>query len=357
MSSASDIPHKRTTVRSHLMRTVFTLVKIVLGLAILAYLLYSGRASFAQLSKQTIQWPMLAAALVFSMATALLSFVRWHILLVALGINVRLGETLRLGALGFALNFVSPGSIGGDFFKAIFLAHGKPKQRTEAIASIVADRVMGLVTMLVVASGGILALGLLKSSSGSLRLLCQLMLLLTFVGLAGCFILLAVRSLTSGWIRTRAESIPVVGHTIGRLMGTVQVYRGQPGVIAISSLISLAMVLCYTTSYYLVARGLPMHEPTWEEHLVIVPVAGLAGSLPITPNGLGTTEFAIDSLYQAMPGGQDIKTGDGTMVSLGRRLTDIAVAMVGMVFYMLHRREVQEAYAEAEELEEEGLLE
>ena len=132
------------------------------------------------------------AALFCTLLMAGLSYVRWHILIRALGIEARLVDTLRLGSLGFALNFVSPGSIGGDFFKAIFLAHGHPGRRPEAIATVMADRVMGLLTMLLLASAGILAAGLLNTASPNLKILYE-MILLIVGGLFGrCCILLVL---------------------------------------------------------------------------------------------------------------------------------------------------------------------
>ena len=77
--------------------------------------------------------------------------------------------------------------------------------------------------------------------------------------------------------------------------------------------------------------------------------AGLVGAVPLTPNGLGTTELAIEELYKRMPGVQ-VSPGDGTLVGIGRRVTDIAVALIGLGFYLSHRREVSEVFAEAEEV-------
>src|SRR5262249_48107652 len=154
-----------------------------------------GRAAFSQLSARTINWNMMIGALVCTLIMATLSFVRWHILIRALGIDIRLADSLRLGALGFALNFVSPGSIGGDFFKAIFLAHGQPGRRTEAIATVIADRVLGLLTMFLLASIGILATGLQYNDSPSLRTFCQAILVFTAISWVGFILLIAVGSL------------------------------------------------------------------------------------------------------------------------------------------------------------------
>ncbi len=250
------------------------------------------------------------------------------------------------------MNYVSPGSIGGDFFKAVFLAHGQPGLRTEAIATVVADRVIGLLTMLLLASVGILATGLLDSASPKLRVLCPMILLITAISWVGFILLVFVGALSGAWMSERVLKLRLTGETIARLLGTVRVYRGQKRMLVAVFGVSIVMALCYITSFYFVARALPIHEPTWSEHLVIVPVAGLVGAVPLTPSGLGTTEAAVEELYKWMPGGDQIADGDGALVGIGRRATDIAVALVGWLFYLSHRREVREVYAEAEEFAE-----
>lgn len=339
-------------MHSHLRRTIVTLVKLLLGAAILVYLVFKGRDAFSELSAKTIDWPMMVGALVFTLLMAGLSYVRWHILIRALGIEARLVDTLRLGALGFALNFVSPGSIGGDFFKAIFLAHGHPSRRPEAIATVVADRVMGLLTMLLLASIGILAAGLLSTSSPKLKTLCEIILLFTALLWGGCILLLLFGALTGPWVRSKVEMLPLAGKTVSRLLAVVQVYRTRKGMLTAAFAVSFVMALCYVTSYYLVARGLPIEPPSWAEHLVIIPMSGLVGAIPLTPSGLGTTEAAIEALYKAMPGGSHILSGQGTLVGVGRRVTDIAVALIGLAFYLTNRREVSEVFAEAEQVAE-----
>src|SRR3954447_18871294 len=180
----------------HLRQIVFTGMKFALAAAILTYLIVTQRSAFTQLTDQPIDWRLLAAALLLTFAMTTLSIVRWHILLLALGFDVRLVRTLRLGAIGFALNFVSAGSIGGDFFKAIFLAHDHPERRPEAIATIVADRIMGLLTMLLMATFGIFASGLFESSSPYVKALSDAILLMSAGCWLGCAVLLIFGRLT-----------------------------------------------------------------------------------------------------------------------------------------------------------------
>jgi hypothetical protein len=336
-------------MHSHLRRTVLTSAKFVLAAGILIYLVFSGRDAFAQLSANTIDWPIMFGALVATLAMAAISYVRWHILIRAIGIEARLIDTMRLGALGFALNFVSPGSIGGDFFKAVFLAHGHPGRRPEAIATVIIDRVMGLLTMLLLASFGIVVVGLLSTATPNLKIFYEMILLMSAVLTAGCLAFLFIPVMTGPWVISLAEKVPVAGKAIARMLATVPVYRTQKWKLFVAFVMSIVMALLYVTSYYLVARGLPIKAPSWSEHLVIVPVAGLVGAVPLTPNGLGTTELAIKELYKRMPD-VEVSPGAGTLVGIGRRMTDIAVALIGLTFYLGHRREVGEVFAEAEQV-------
>jgi len=259
-------------------------------------------------------------------------------------------DSLRLGALGFALNFVSVGSVGGDFFKAIFLAHGQPGRRTEAVASVVADRVAGLLTMLTLATVAIFAAGLLQVQSASLHVLCQAILTTAAIGWLGFAGLMFIAPLSGPRMRLWVERLPIVGKTVGRLLGVVALYRSRKPMVLAAFGVSLCMALTFVSAFYLIARGLPISAPTWKEQAVIVPCASLVGAIPMTPSGLGTTEYALDQLYLIMPGGSQRQEGDGFLVGFARRINDIAVAVIGLTFYFTHRREMKEVMDEAEHL-------
>ncbi len=338
-------------MHSPIRRTIMTAIKVLIAGAILVYLGFKGRDAFSQLSARSINWWMMAAALLVTLLMAGFSYVRWHILIRALGIDARLVDTLRLGALGFALNFVAPGSIGGDFFKAIFLAHGHPGRRPEAIATVVADRVVGLLTMLLLASAGILLAGLLHTDSPSLKILYKTILIVSAVIWLVCILLVLFAGLTGPRVTRLVEAVPVGGKAIARMLGTIQVYRRRKGMLVAALAASLAMAVCFVTSYWLVAEGLPIEAPSFQQHMMIVPIAGIVGTIPLTPSGLGTTELAIEKLYQKMPGVTSTP-GDGTLVGIGRRTTDIAVALIGLAFYLANRKEVDEVFAEAEQAAE-----
>ena len=64
--------------------------------------------------------------------------------------------TMLLGFIGMVFNLVIPGAVGGDLIKAAYLVRMRIK-KTQAIASMVIDRILGLLGLFVLASiaGGI----------------------------------------------------------------------------------------------------------------------------------------------------------------------------------------------------------
>ena len=62
-----------------------------------------------------------------------------------------LSATVLLGFIGQVFNLVIPGAVGGDLIKAAFLVRMRTK-KTQAVASMVIDRILGLLGMFVLVS-------------------------------------------------------------------------------------------------------------------------------------------------------------------------------------------------------------
>ena len=344
------------TAPSHsLRRTAILLAKLGLAAAILGYLFVQvhGQQGFTRLVNEPKQWHLLAAALACTAIAVTLSFVRWHVMIRALGLNVRLIDSLRLGALGFALNFVSLGALGGDFFKAFFMAKDMHGQRTEAVATVIADRVLGLLVMLLLASTASLLVDW-SSAPTIVRLFVHTIQLAAVAALIGVLLVLLVPALSGEWVRQKVGAVPLVGTTAARLIGAVSAYREQKRYLLVAAGISLGVDVIIILSFYYVARGLPVESPTLAEHFVVVPAALMAGSIPATPSGLGTMEAAVDQLYQAMPRATAVPAGDGTLVALGQRATMILTAAGCFAFYLLGSGKLRDVIHEVEQAEAEA---
>ena len=74
----------------------------------------------------------LLLATVLYVGIILCQYVRWWMLVQALGLPFRLRDAFRLGMVGTFYNTFLPGSIGGDFVKAYFIAKDSPQRKAAA---------------------------------------------------------------------------------------------------------------------------------------------------------------------------------------------------------------------------------
>jgi glycosyltransferase 2 family protein len=338
------------TQQHHRRRLLIQAAKLLLAIGIIAYLFYSLRdeAVFDRLVSEPKNWGFLALAQLLVLAAVSLNYIRWFLLVRALGLNFRLADSFRLGSLGLLLSQVSFGSVGGDLFKAVFIAREQPGKRTEAVASVVVDRVVGLYAMLVVATVGRLLTRHTSSFSPQVDALANLIVTLAIVGTCGIGLLM-VPAVTGPRVRDLLHGAPVVGHTLGRLLGAAAAYRHERRYLFAAIAISCCTHTFFVLAIWFIGRGLPVDEPSLAVTFVVGPLSLCAGAIPATPGGFGTFEAAMNALYQAV-GSQP---GDGLLVALTHRLMIWVMAGAGAIYYLSARQKIGQVMHEAEELQDE----
>lgn len=323
--------------------------KFALAAGIIGWLLYnsSQKPEFWQVVNGPKDWPLLALAFILFFSGVCLTFVRWQLLVRALDFPFTLLSAFRLGFLGYLFNFVAPGGVGGDLFKAVAIAHEYHGRRAQAVATVVIDRIVGLYALFVVAAAAVLLNGLWQSPSPSIRSVAFGTLVGTAVGAVG-IVMLLIPGFTSGRLSQFLGNLPRTGRIFRQLLDAVRMYRLRLGAVFASLAVSVVVHLLTVAGFYVVGLALPGAAPTLSEHFVIVPLAMVISAVPITPGGLGTMELSIAELFATMSQ-QQVDAAQGLAVSLVFRLMTIVIALVGVVIYVVARREVSQVVHEAEE--------
>ncbi len=326
-------------------KRLILLLKVGIPLGIILWLLWQvDRDQAASLLRERENWLPLAGGFSLSFAATVITFIRWHLLVRALSLPFPLADAFRLGFLGHLLTFISGGNVGGDVFKAVFLAHEQPGRRAEAVASVLMDRVVGMVALLLITSTAILVAAPAESAP-IIQGICDMTLGVTALSLMLLTVLLVPRH-PSEWLLAKTTCIPKLGGAIRGLVASVAVYRSRPGVLLTTLGISFLTHMMFVFSLAMVARAVLEVVPSLGEHAIIVPLSMVAGALPLTPGGLGTFELAMDRLYAVLPA---IRAEDGILVALAYRMMTIVIAVIGMIYYWSRRREVDQLWDEAEQ--------
>ncbi len=331
--------------------------KVAVSAALLAYLFTKAARddSFQQLREQPKEWGLLATALLVELAAVIVTIVRWYLLVRAVELPFTIREALRLGFLGFLLNFFTLGIVGGDAIRAVFVARSNPGRGAVAVATVVVDRLFGLLGLLVLVSIGYFFVdwsAVQTRDPAGLEIiqnLCWVALMGSAVGVAALGLLLLPGFTTSPLWDFFARP-PGVGLTFEHLIAAVRMYRRRAPLLGVALLMSLLVHALLAVAIYLIAHGLPGQTPGFLEHLVISPMASAFGSLPL-PGGLGAFEVALDFLYRRVSP-ERVAESQGFVIALAYRVMTLLIATIGVGYYLTSRREVRRLMAEAKQQSE-----
>jgi uncharacterized membrane protein YbhN (UPF0104 family) len=258
-----------------------------LGLAVIAFLLwhYNPRPVLRILPRENLAW--FAGAIVLYVAGQVMSAWRWQMLAAVLHVHERFARYLRFYFIGMFTNLFVPGLIGGDAARAIYLGR-ETGRMGEAVASVVADRGIGLLALFWLAA----AMALLERQALAPGVI-HPTVAVGAIAIAG---FLAAPLL--------ARIVHLMPRPIRRAGGIVMPYLHRPQTmipaIALSLILQISLAICQ----WMLARGLGLTTPVMI-FLLCVPIANVFASLPLTLNGLGIRETAYLMLFGMAGVGHD----------------------------------------------------
>jgi uncharacterized protein (TIRG00374 family) len=293
-----------------------------------------------ELTWQTVDWLSLLTAVALCGGAILLTFLRWYCLVAAQRLKFTVRDAMRLGFIGYLFNFVGPGSVGGDLVKAELLAKEQPDRRTTAVATVLLDRILGLLALFMIGACAAWWQWDALQQRVELQAIVGLLVVGSTAGLIGLGLMM-IPAVTHSRVWTWIGRLPVIGHLIAELVEGVRLYQTQRRVLFLALGISLLGHLGTISSFYFSARAISGTKffPTYAQHLFFIPAGELAGIVPLSPGGLGLLEGAIDSLYEL----NGAAVGTGLLTVLAYRAVTIMISLIGAGYYFSSRREIDQA--------------
>ena len=335
-------------------KIAFGILKITLSALLITYLVYSAYThdQFDVLWQGGVSPTRYLAALALSLLALLITFVRWYFLVYGLGLPIRIWDAIRFGFVGYFFNFVTVGTVGGDAIRAYFVARNNPDRRTEAIATVVVDRLIGLVALFTLTGIVLMCLDLNRLCGDDLTTLSVLetcrwvSVSCGAAGLGLLAILCFFRAFFDWKIWSKLFELPWVGPITRQLHGAGVTYSRRPSIVFGAYLASLPVHAINSIAVFVVATSLPIAHPSLLMHLVAVPLSSLAGVLPL-PGGIGAFEGMLAILYRALAT-NPVASEHGLLVAFGFRVITLIAASIGLVLYFAERKEIAQLRADSE---------
>lgn len=276
-------------------------------------------------------WLLALSLLVFPINYVITSY-RWHKLLQAVEIKMGLARAFVINMVGAFFNTFLLGSTGGDVIKAYYAAK-QTHHRTRAVMSVVIDRILGLLALVMLA-GIMAAYQYAKSPSKTeataqaclhVALVCVVMMVCVGLALAVLFQQTVRRWLGLEFILNRLP----MQRQVNQARQVMRMYQRRPVLIFWALLITLPVHVTTIVSALLAGKafGLPI-QPLY--YFTVVPVVVLVGSIPISPQGAGVMEGFAFLLMQNQSG----TVNDAVALTMSIRLVQILWNLTGGIFVL-----------------------
>lgn len=269
-------------------RWVLTLAKL-LGSALLIWFVLS-RLSLQDVRQAMTHphWGTLLAALAVYGISAVAGAVQWTWILHMGGVPAAPRQIRRIYFIGLFFNNFLPANIGGDAYKILDLG-GQHDRRLGVFCATLLDRLIGLSAL---AAQAVIVLAIASTMQIPLPQT-ALLLIPALVALAGLLALLLSRRLGRllPQMAARAKQ-PALADRLRRLTDEFARYRPHVRWLNGVFLFSVLVQTLRMVTHLLVAYGLGFRLETAQmvQLMVLVPLLGIALTLPITINGIGLRE-------------------------------------------------------------------
>jgi hypothetical protein len=244
-----------------------TALKAIVSLGLLAYLFSKIDAGSVGRALENLHLGYFALAWVSFFGLQFVGVFRWQIMVRLQGFEHPFGRLTSVYFVGLFFNFFLPTSIGGDLGKCYYLAESRG-DFLRALATVLADRISGMIALLCIASVALLV-------GGSV----MVPIWMTFFTVAGTALLIL------------GLLIPFVFPGLLRRYELPYRYWENPRFMAASLALSFFIQVSVVIISIILGQAVDVVIP-WKSYFVFIPLVTIAGMIPISLNGLGVREGA-----------------------------------------------------------------
>jgi uncharacterized protein (TIRG00374 family) len=231
------------------------------------------------------------------------------------------------------------GATGGDVMKAWYVARETHHKKAEAVATVIVDRVIGLLVLFVIALVMMLAFWHRVYDDARLR---------TFTVFTLVFVLSTVTITALSFWKGLADKLPGLRallerlpkyETMRRMVEACRVYASHPVVLGKTAAITVAVHGFSMLAIVCIGKGLGLTSASVTDYFLYLPIVNSISAIPITISGFGVRE----GMYVTMFSRVGVPGAAALALSLLGYFANLFWSLVGAPFYIMHRNELPPA--------------
>lgn len=306
------------------------ILKIAIAALVIYWLQHSGYLNFRDVINAAQPWWILLAAMIM-IVEVLMAALRWQIILRGMAIQLSFLESLKLIWIAQFCGTFLPGIVGGDAIRIIYVVQRFQESRWRSSLSVILDRALGLIALLFLCC---LSFFFMPEKIDSAF---QWVYIIPVIGVA----VLGALVLALAAFAARIWEYPAFGKVmparLKSLLIDLRSNRNFINALTMNMGLAIAAHIGVVVIFQFLIQGLVGSEIVvpFAYLCFAVPIALVAMSLPIAPSGIGVGQLVVVLIFGllAVPS----KTL-GANVTSAFQLIGIAVNLIGVIPFLMHRR-------------------
>ena len=302
-----------------------------------------------------VLWPILRTVDITWLVLGFLCFLpvivivswRWRMLLGVHGVHMRYWRIFELTMIGQLFSAFLLGTTGGDVIKIYYVARAVPQRRAAVAFTVIVDRVIGLVALLLF--GVVLSvtqLSLLLSTPET-RIFTRMFYLFAFGGVtASILACLGPSLLRHQRIRSFLKKLPFI-HRGASLFAAYEDTARALRTNLLALIGSIPSHICSLLMAYCILSALGLNKVPLLAFCSILIIVNMLIALPISIGGLGWREFLFITFFALL----GIDKEHAFAFSISYFALNLLWSLVGGPFYFLYRHETHTPVPNAAEVE------
>jgi uncharacterized protein (TIRG00374 family) len=317
-----------------LRRRLGLIFRILVSVLLIAWLIRKiNWSKFWEILRNADVYWLLAAFVCFIPVIFVVSW-RWRMLLQVHGVRMRFWRIFELNMIGQFFSAFLLGTTGGDVIKIFYVVRAVPDRKAAVGFTVVVDRVIGMVALLLL--GAVLALPnlALLTSRHDTRVYTALFYLFVLGGIAASIVAsIGPMLLTHPSIRALVKRLPMA-HRGTSIYAAYEKTARAFGINFLALVGSLPSHVCIILMGWCILQALDLHPPLLVFGAIMA-IVNMLIALPISLAGLGVREV----LYVIFLGLVGIDPDHAAAFSLTYFTLNLGWSLVGGPFYFLYRHE------------------
>jgi uncharacterized protein (TIRG00374 family) len=226
---------------------------------------------------------------------------RWRLLLRIAGVELPIARATGLQLMALFFNVVTPGNVGGDVVKMLYVARDqKPEARTSLLLLVIVERLLGLVGLVFMAAIAMLVSAPTLLQMPGVRPMLITVGLLAAGGVAGPLVLAALLRYLGPRADDWASGPSKFARLLGQLLSAARLVFQKPRLLLTALAVSMSMHAVAMAYFTVLTRVIGGHAIDFGAVAAVFPLGLLTTVLPISPGGVGVGHMAFDRLYAAI---------------------------------------------------------